>query len=203
MVSRREQERQQRRAERERVRAERQRTEDIVFEAVTGRRAPVRDPAAINSADVVRDQVITAYGRGRRGGPDTAAAAQDLGVSQRSVQRWLSGQTGLSPEHRQGLQRAAIRSARTKTGRRRALSQQPRPTGRDMKVKGSQGPSEGGVAYSRDRTVTRQLTADQVEDLQSRWTEDGHDGAMTWLNGNMQEYLEGWRIERLDGLDFD
>jgi hypothetical protein len=34
------------------------------------------------------------FGVGRRGGPDTAAAAAELGVSRRSVQRWLRPGTG-------------------------------------------------------------------------------------------------------------
>src|SRR5919202_1113461 len=198
MVSRREQERARRRAERERQLAERQHAEDVVFEAMTGKKAPVRDPNQLTDPNVVRNQIVTAYGRGRRGGPDTAAAARDLGVSRRTVQRWLSGGTGVSPQHRQGLQRAARRAAETKTGRRRALGEEPRRGGKNMKVKGFQGPTEAGVTYSRNRTVTRQLDADQVDELRLAFAEDGYDGARGWINGNMEEYLEGWRIERLD-----
>jgi transcription termination factor NusB len=70
-----------------------------------------------------------------------------------------------------------------------------------MKVKGFQGPDI--VDYARNRTVTRQLDADQVDELRSAFAEDGYDGARSWIDRNMQEYLEGWRIERLDDLDLD
>lgn len=50
-----------------------------LFEAITGR----------PSDKSIRDQVREVYGTNSRGGANTAAAAEDLGVSARTIQRWI------------------------------------------------------------------------------------------------------------------
>lgn len=54
-----------------------------LFEAFTGDQADVDD---------ISDAITELYGTNSRGGPNTREAAEQLGVSQRTVQRWIKGE---------------------------------------------------------------------------------------------------------------
>lgn len=111
------------------------------------------------------EMVADLYGVTRRGTPDTRAAADALGVSQRTVQRWLK--TGRLPARsRTGaaeqLQRDHGRWKNTPTGRRAALS--PRRESR-LRRQGTTMRFLGTVTISNDkrrRSTTVQVTGDQM-----------------------------------------
>ena len=65
-----------------------------LFRGLTGRQGADVSGKAGTSPDL-RGMLLAAYGPGARGGVNTAAAAQDLGVSRRTVERWVA------PEGRQ------------------------------------------------------------------------------------------------------
>lgn len=104
------------------------------------------------------------YGQNARGGPNTKAAAQDLGVSQRTVQRWIK--TGHVPAKPGGggekLQQGHDRWAKSPDGRRAKLS-----TRREARLR-NQGTSMvffGTIQISgdtRNRGITVDLTGPQM-----------------------------------------
>ena len=53
----------------------------------------MKDLAGTSTSPPAREMLQDLFGTGRRGGPDTARAAQRLGVSRSTVQRWA--RTGL------------------------------------------------------------------------------------------------------------
>lgn len=108
------------------------------------RKGPER---AADAAQMVTDL----YGVTPRGKPDTRAAAQDLGVSQRTVQRWL--QRGLLPSRSRsgGAERLASGHQgwrQSPAGRRAALS--PRREAR-LRNKGTTIRYLGVITISADR----------------------------------------------------
>lgn len=111
------------------------------------------------------EMVADLFGTTRRGTPNTRAAADELGVSQRTVQRWLK-QGRLPARSRtdaaERLQRAHNRWKNTPTGRQAAIS--PRREAR-LRRQGTTMRFLGTVTISSDkrrRSTTVQVTGDQM-----------------------------------------
>lgn len=173
-----------------------------LFTALTGR--PASDPGQGD----VRSQLITAFGASPRdpSRPDTAAAAKALGVSQRSVQRWVAGQ-GISPAHRSNVARRARQAMTTKRGRARVLAQTAgagRPPGRKgqgLFVGGVQGVTSSIADNYRDRETGVVLSEADLEDLRQTWAEHGEEGAAAWLHQHWDShYVGGWHFNQIDNV---
>lgn len=184
------------------------RLQSTLFSSLTGR------PAAISGRpDEDTERMLkAAFGEGRRGRADTRAAAHGLGVSQRSVQRWLAGSPP-SAGNRKALATRARRAATTQQGRRAALadvrgSAMARRRG-TLRLTGLQGPLRKGRDYLRARTIELGFDPDQLEDLFGAYEKNGDIGVISWLEGHAAipkeegGYLPGWAIGDITDLNFD
>lgn len=121
------------------------------WEAITGN--PRQRP--------LRDQLKQMFGKNARGGPDTAAAAAELGVSPRTVQRWL--QKGAVPKSPRGQQYTQTRQAWEGSA---AGRQRRRTTADEKKLRTSGGviAFRGNVQVSKDRYFrTVNISVDTAE----------------------------------------
>ncbi len=135
----------------------------------------------------------------------TKEAARRLGVSQRTVQRWIKGQHNPSATVMKKLSTKARQAVTTKRGRaqavRRAIAnQKPTANGVRVRVSGMQGPKD----YSRMRDIGQKLTPEEYEGLQHAYMEGGDRGALDFLENVLSDkYVENWNIDYLTGLGFD
>lgn len=135
----------------------------------------------------------------------TKEAARRLGVSQRTVQRWIKGQHNPSATVMKKLSTKARQAVTTKRGRaqavRRAIAnQKPTANGVRVRVSGMQGPKD----YSRMRDIGQKLTPEEYEGLQHAYMEGGDKGALDFLENVLSDkYVENWNIDYLTGLGFD
>ena len=137
----------------------------------------------------------------------TKEAARRLGVSQRTVQRWIKGQHNPSATVMKKLTTKARQAVTTKRGRtqavRRAIAnQKPTANGVRVRVSGMQGP--GSKEYSRLRDIGQKLTPEEFEGLQHAYMEGGDSGALDFLENVLSDkYVESWNNDYLTGLQFD
>ena len=134
-----------------------------VFAALTGRKGDVS-----GGGESVRGMLAAVAGTSRRTGEvDTRAAAAALGVSQRTVQRWLrsereTGRAGIRPENLTRTQKSSRQAATTRQGRRRALQDARTRRNRQrpvtVQVHGEQGPRRTGKRYCGPRTTQASWT---------------------------------------------
>lgn len=114
---------------------------------------------AADAGSMVRDL----YGSSPRGGPNTRAAAEALGVSQRTVQRWIkTGMPKRPSEAAERLKGGHQAWAGTPAARRARLS--PRREAR-LRHKGTSMVFFGTIAISGDRrrrSTTVDITGDQM-----------------------------------------
>lgn len=162
----------------------------------------------------VRAQLIAAFGASARDSsrPNTAAAAKGLGVSQRSVQRWLKTGGGLSPSHNKKLQRRARQAMTTKRGRQQALAAtqragvKPRPPGmggRGLKVGGMQGVTSSLEGDYRDRDTAVIIKDEELQELRGVWAEGGDTAAAAWLHQHWDEHYVGkWHFKSIDSIEW-
>lgn len=171
-----------------------------MFSALTGR------PAA-GRGDSIRAQLITAFGASRRDPdrPDTAAAAKALGVSQRSVQRWVAGQ-GISPQHTRAVSTRARQAMSTKRGRARAIAaggsgRPPGRSGQGLIIGGVQGVKSSIADNYRDRETAVRLSDEDLAGLQAAWVEHGDTGAAAWMHQHWDShYVSGWHFSEIDDV---
>lgn len=179
-----------------------------LFGGLTGRRDT--DVSGRPDGDL-RRLLQTAFGEGRRpGGVDTRAAAEGLGVTQRTVQRWLAGQDrqshGASPVHMKAIAAKARQAASTQAGRRAATApvRQGRLSrnGARLTVRGKQGPMRAGNDYRRVRAVDFDLQPRDVDGLLSAYEQEGDKGAVRWLEKHADEtYVADWSFESIQDLN--
>lgn len=175
-----------------------------MFQALTGTQG-----AAVGDPNDVAGMLRTVYGTVRRGQPavDTREAARRLGVSQRTVQRWLRKENTPSENHLKGLRQRSRQAATTKRGRARALrravtSSSFQQQGVRVEVSGMQGP----VDYTRERRSQQKLTPEEYGELLQAYAEGGDAGALAFLQGVYSEkYVDNWEFGdvasfRLGGL---
>lgn len=167
----------------------------------------------------LKGMLLAAYGPGRRTEIDTRSAAKDLGVSQRTVQRWLA-----TEEHQrtarpkaQNLARLATRSrqaATTQAGRRRAMQavrqsrkgKALRNFGGKIYITGKQGVEGGGGFYIRYRTIGIPPTGDlvppaDIEGLWAAYERGGEKSVSQWLTDYADQHYAGdWTFETIDDI---
>lgn len=179
-----------------------------VFSALTGRRNA--DVSGSSRGDL-RGQLVAAFGSSKRDAskPDTAAAAKGLGVSQRTVQRWLapSSKQHQKPkaETLKKLTTRARQAATTKTGRARALAQtltaKGVPPAMRFTVAGNQGTEP---QYHRPRTVNFDLDDPQhAQAFIDAYVDGGEQGALDYLAKNADEIygVPGWSFGDVTNVD--
>ncbi len=152
-----------------------------VFAALTGRRGDVSGVVRVCGACWLRSRAR----RAGRGEVDTRAAAVALGVSQRTVQRWLrsereTGRAGIRSENLTRTQKASRQAATTRQGRRRALQDARTRRNRQrpvtVRVKGDQGPRNSGKGYVRNRTTGAELDPEQHDAMLDAYEAGGDRG---------------------------
>lgn len=172
-----------------------------LFGAMTGRGGNVAGGGSLT------DKLVAAFGPGKRGAAvDVRAAAKGLGVTPRTVQRWVSGQIrSPKPGHAKQLDKMARQAATTKAGRRAALAavrgDRASRFGATLDLQGTQGPTD----YERPKRRTRlDLTGADVDDMRDAYEAGGDQGLVSWANGWLdQNYVDDWNIERIDDWGVD
>lgn len=135
----------------------------------------------------------------------TAEAAKALGVSQRTVQRWLKGVHNPKQTVMNNLKKKARQAVTTKRGRqqtvRRARTSQRIPTGGvKISITGFQGPSD----YPRDRTIQQKLTPEEYENFRSAWAMGGDVAAREYLEAVLSEkYVDDWKIGNITSMSMN
>lgn len=183
-----------------------------LFTALTGRQADVSGKA---DGDL-RGMLMAVGGSSRRtkSGIDLSKAAKSLGVSRRTVERWVkTDETGAgqrpSPMHAKSLASRARQAATTKAGRRAALAgsttrQAIASRGARLSITGLQGPRASGRDYMRKRTVSLELDPADAEAMMNAWENGGEKGFMSWATGHWDnEYVPDWKFEDVDGVDIE
>ncbi|NAZ88455.1 hypothetical protein GTR00_20525, partial [Kineococcus sp. T90] len=176
---------------------------------VLGRPAP---GAGAGRRDV-RAMLLDAYGPSRRDAqrPDLAAAAEDLGMSARQLQRWVRGETvpARTNPRLQKLVRRARAALGSRAGRRRALGRHPAPApaaaGGALKVRvgGVQGVLSSNDDQYRDRVTETQMSPEEFAQLQQVWAEHGHRGAVDFLHAHFDRtYVTNWHFESIDSVEW-
>jgi hypothetical protein len=139
---------------------------------------------------------------------DTKTAAARLGVSQRTVQRWIKGDSKPRPEIEKKLNDRTRQSVTTKRGRARLVKQAKAaaPTGRrTLIVHGLQGLSSdpNDMSYNRNGNSNIHLSDEEQQALIDAWGEGGDNGALRYLEGVYDQpgrYEPGWRFHGVDGM---
>lgn len=176
-----------------------------------------KDVFSGKSSDV-RGMLTAVYGLTGRGHVDTRAAAKDLGVSQRTVQRWIADDARQHNkprrEHLSKLQTKAKRAPTTKRGRRAAVSVAKQSAkGRSsqsrkgkLNVRGRQGVFAGRDGkknyYVRYRTAHMDVNPDQMDAMWAAYADGGDKGLSTWLHEHSQDYVDDWHFESIDGIEW-
>lgn len=167
-----------------------------LFTALTGRAG---DVSGSTSGDL-RAQLLAIGGPSRRtrSGIDLSRAAQRLGVSRRTAERWVqSAATGQgqkpSPASARAIAQRSRQAASTKAGRRTSLagSQTQRlasTRGMRLAITGSQGPA----GYARFRRTVQDLTPEETAAALQAWVDGGEQGFMDWTTDRWSDYVEGW-----------
>lgn len=167
-----------------------------LFSTLLGR--PAADISGSTTGDL-RGQLIAAFGpakrtpKGEPTRPNVQAAAKGLGVTERTVQRWLADPTKQHYTPRKATAEKIATTARkavsTKRGRQRAVRQaKESKTGAAsnaegrLTVTGEQGPEEG---YARMRTVNFDVPFDLYDEMIDSFVQDGEPGVMDFLRDNI------------------
>ena len=146
-----------------------------------------------------------------RSGIDLTQAANRLGVSRRTVERWVrSEDTGQgqrpSAQRLQALQRVSRQVASTRAGRRGAI-QAARAArrfsrGARVSITGEQGPKYPGKDYKRTRTTQLDLDPGAAEAMLNAWERGGERGFLSWATQHWgSEYVDDWDFGRVDGVE--
>lgn len=185
-----------------------------LFRALTG-----NTHADVGSGKDTAGMLRTVYGTTRRGEftVDTREAAQRLGVSQRTVQRWLKSTHAPRPDHLKDLQTRSRQAVTTKRGRARAIRRattginaRARQKGASIRIAGYQGPYGGSKAgqgqkdttdTARQRVTTRNLNPEEYEELLNAYQEGGDTAAAQYLESVWStKYIDGWTFHTIDDL---
>lgn len=157
----------------------------------------------------VADRLAAAFGPGKRGGRvNVAAAAKALGVTPRTVQRWVSGEIRTPrPAKAREIDRRARQAATTKRGRKVAMAQRRAarisPRGAQLVVGGKMGPGTD-LAYQRRRIVRHQLSPEAIEAMQVAYEEGGHEGLIQRTEEILSsEYLDDFTISDINDFRID
>lgn len=160
----------------------------------------------------------TAYGPGPRGNAvDTRSAAKELGVSQRTVQRWIAAKDHQhakpKPSHLKAIRKASRQAATTKKGRQRHIakarsSPQARKIdqlGGQLTVKAKSGVVSGGKAYVRDRLPVKfKVPPRDIDAMWSAYEQGGEKGFSQWLTSWADSnYVDGFEFEKISNISLE
>lgn len=193
-----------------------------VFTGVTGRTG-ADVSGTVGATPDVRGMLRAAYGPGPRSDVNTAAAAKNLGVSKRTVERWLAKSDASSrisrpkAETLKKLAKAARQAATTKSGRKRAMKamraskEGKRLTqhGGRVRVTGVQGVYGNSQYYVRYRSVAfpptqAGMSPAEIESLWAAYEQGGDKGASEWLASyGDQHYAHGWSFESIASIEYE
>ena len=133
------------------------------------------------------------------------ALADRLGVSERTVQRWASGES----KPRFGNARKLKGFVRNDPDMRRAQLSSLREArirnqGSKVKAKGEMGVRAAGKKYRRSREIETELSGDAMTEIMERWLQGDDAGALEALNEALgNEYVGGFELaDVLEGLEF-
>ena len=170
-----------------------------VSEAVTRTKANTTPPN-------LQRMLTEVYGTGRGGRPNTKAAAADLGVSQRTVQRWVtnaSQRNKVNPEKLAQVEQK-LRAKRDSPEHRRAQLSQARE--KRLRRSGAQVRFNGRVSVSSDRRkrkIEYRFTGDQLDPVIDAYLQGGEQGARQAFEDMLNDYYaEGLGIDSIDSLEF-
>ena len=160
-----------------------------------------------------KGMLLAAFGRGARAAAVNAKAAADkLGVAGSTVRRWAAGTQKPSAAHQDALQKASRQASTTKAGRKAATAdfrsstrgQKAMVGGPTLWISGNQGPGgNDSDDYTRDRTITFPVDADDVQAMLRAYEEDGDTGLHNWLSEAADDkYLADWGFISIDDFGF-
>jgi hypothetical protein len=180
------------------------RRRNTLFQALTGREGAQTSGKAPGD---VKGMLSTLYGTSRRGESaiDTRAAAKGLGVSQRTVQRWLKADTKPAGVNLQKLTKKSRQAATTKRGRaatvRRTANPDFKKNGVKVEIRGWQGPTND-PDYKRNRRAMQNLTPEQYEGLLDAYAQGGDEAAMVYVQAVFQDkYVDDWQFNTVERFD--
>ena len=189
-----------------------------IFAALTGN----GQADVTGKGDDIRGMLMAVGGSSSktRSGIDLTKAAGSLGVSRRTVERWVkTADTGTgqrpSPTHSKTLAGKARQAASTKAGRKAALSRvraaKTFARGARISISGMQGPHAAGRDYLRSRTTQLELDPDAAEAMLNAYEQGGEKGFTAWATSHWgidggdgaPAYLDDWRFESMDNVDIE
>lgn len=188
---------------------------NTVFSALTG----IPGDVSGNTGAELRGMLMAIGGPAKtKSGINLTEVAAELGVTRRTVERWVTTDGTERGKPKPGTLRAVATKARqaasTQRGRAKALGRGLAGTGAgsrgagistygtQIKVRGFQGPVVGGKPYLRDRTITMDLEAQQVQAMQAAYTQGGDKGFVRWVESQADEVkVAGWSVERIDSIE--
>ena len=183
-----------------------------IFSALTGRQADVSGKADGDMSGML--MAVGGPSSKTKSGIDLTKAAKSLGVSRRTVERWVkTAQTGTgqrpSAKHAATLVTKARQAATTKAGRKAALAgstvrQAIATRGARVSIEALQGPRAAGRDYMRKRTTQIDLDPTDAEAMMSAWENGGEKGFMSWATSHWgNEYLDDWKFGEVDTVGIE
>ncbi|MGC5225408.1 hypothetical protein ACPW96_22825 [Micromonospora sp. DT81.3] len=138
----------------------------------------------------------------------TKLAAEKLGVSQRTVQRWSRGAQTPRTEITKEITKRVRQAVTTKRGRaqlaKRMTAQLPNKI-RTIRVQALQGPSSDPLDkdYVTDRYSNFEMSPDEQQRLYDAWVQGGDTAATDYLAGLYDtRYVDGWQFHGIKGVDW-
>lgn len=149
-------------------------------------------------------------GRSDRQQIDTRLAAQRLGVSQRTVQRWARDDRIPRAETLKKIRTRTRQTVTTKRGRTqmaKRLAATAPSTGRTRRITihGLQGPTTdpNDRQYLRLGNASINMSPEQQAELYEAWASGGDDAAIQYLTSKFDGgYVDGWRFHGIDGISW-
>jgi len=189
-----------------------------VFTALSGQAGDVSGKVDGPLLDMLRS--VGGQSKRTQSGIDLTAAAAKLGLSRRSVERWVRSDLKPSADHAMLLAKKSKQAATTQAGRREATAERrvAATAARRVRVSitGMQGPNipakfrnqdHRDRGYIRLRTTQMVLTPEDAQAMYDAYERAGHKGFMDWAQQHWgANYLEDWSFlevkdVRLDGHD--
>jgi transposase-like protein len=181
-----------------------------LFTALTGQAADVAGKA---DGDV-HGMLLAVGGTSTKtqSGIDLSKAATKLGVSRRTVERWVkTAKTGSGQRpslgHGKQLARKARQAATTIAGRRTALAESTlgkaiTRRGARLAITGLQGPRANGREYLRFRTTMLDLDPLTAQAMLAAYQAGGDKGFMTWATTVWgDEYVPDWGFGEVASIE--
>lgn len=183
------------------------RSRDEFFRALSGRGEA--DPTGARGTGLT-GQLLAAFGASPRdpSRPNTSAAAKALGVTQRTVQRWIAtGDRQRQRPREQTMKKITTRARQavtTKRGRQRSIATRAASlskTGMRLSLTGMQGP-ERGPDYERFRTVAFDFDPQLAQSFMSAYIAGGDAAARRFLIEHAPELynMPTWTISDVHSI---